>query len=205
MGELTAQGNLGIFGGTFDPPHFAHMVLAANAIHQFSLDQVLFIISPNPPHKRNNEITDFEHRLTMLNFAIEDNHQFTLSEIDINRPGPHFAVDTMALLHGTYPNKQFTYLMGEDSLLDLPNWGRPTEFISLCNRIGVMKRHASDTRLSTLYNQLPGLENKIEWLRTPNLEISSRMIRKNVREKIPVKYYLNKKVNNYIIENKLFF
>jgi nicotinate-nucleotide adenylyltransferase len=195
---------IGVFGGTFDPPHNGHLILASEAVHQFDIDKVLFILSPNPPHKRNNEITSLPHRLNMLSLALEGNDIFEISEIDINRPGPHFAVDTMKILHNTYPNSHFTYLMGKDSLRDLPTWGRPTEFLSYCDNLGVMSRENSDEDFSSLYSHFPNISNKLNWLDTPNFDISSRDIRKRIRNNIPVKYYLSLKVHQYILENNLF-
>jgi len=195
---------MGVFGGTFDPPHLGHLILASEAIHQFNLDKILFIISADPPHKRNNEITSPMHRIKMLSLATEENTAFEISKIDLERPGPHFAVDTMKILCEEKPTTNFVYLMGEDSLHDLPNWGRPHEFLNQCHRLGVMVRSKIPQDISHLLEVFPTLPDKLNWLKTPNFDIASRDIRNRIRKNIPVQYFLPHKVNHYIKENNLY-
>ena len=90
---------IGIFGGTFDPPHVGHLILAMEASDQLELDRVLWVLTPDPPHKQGKKITAIETRIKMVQAAIDDDANFILSKVDINRPGPHYVLDTMRILH----------------------------------------------------------------------------------------------------------
>ncbi len=94
----------GIFGGTFDPPHVGHLILAMEAYDQLHLDKVLWIIAPNPPHKLGKPITPIDQRIAMVKTAIDGDEMFALSRVDIDRPGPHYVLDTMLILHDHYPD-----------------------------------------------------------------------------------------------------
>ena len=123
---------IGIFGGTFDPPHFGHLILAVEAQYQLELDTLLFVLTPDPPHKQDHRLTALDDRIAMLSAAIEGVAGFALSRVDIDRPGPHFTADTMALLREQYPGDVLIYLMGGDSLEGLlVDWDRPGEFVEL--------------------------------------------------------------------------
>ena len=110
---------LGIFGGTFDPPHVGHLILAMEAYDQLKLDRVLWVLAPNPPHKLGKKITDLDIRIEMVKAAINSDPMFEFSRVDIDRPGPHFVLDTMRILHEQKPDDELVFLMGGDSLHDL--------------------------------------------------------------------------------------
>ena len=113
---------IGIFGGTFDPPHMGHLILAEEACWQLQLDHVLWVLTPFPPHKKDRIISPVQDRLSMVQFAITENDRFKLSRVDIDRQPPHYAVDTVSILQQSSVNDEFYYLMGADSLIDLPTW-----------------------------------------------------------------------------------
>lgn len=113
---------LGIFGGTFDPPHIGHLILAAEALAQLELDRVLWVLTPNPPHKTRRSLTPVALRYELLRAAFEADPAFVISWVDLDRPPPHYAVDTMRLLRQDHPRDRLVYLMGSDSLDDLPLW-----------------------------------------------------------------------------------
>lgn len=181
---------IGIFGGTFDPPHVGHLILAEECRTQLSLDLLLWVVTDNPPHKRYVNISPIEQRVELVNLAIAGNQAFKLSRIDIDRPGPHFAIDTVNLLKLEYPNSEMFYLMGGDSLHDLPTWNRPQDFIRVCDGIGVMRRHEDKVDLESLEKVLPGITRKVEIVEAPILEISSKQIRQRITEKMGYRYYL---------------
>ena len=110
---------IGIFGGTFDPPHVGHLILAAEARDQLDLDCVLWVVTPDPPHKTTRALTPLETRLVMVHAAIDGDERFQISRIEIDRPGPHYSADTVRILAEEYPGSQLYYLMGGDSLRDL--------------------------------------------------------------------------------------
>ena len=132
---------LGIFGGTFDPPHFGHLRLAEAASRQLHLDRVLWVLTADPPHKHGQAISAVQDRLDMVLAAIGDQPAYALSRVEIDRPGPHWAADTVALLARHYPAAQLVYLMGGDSLRDLPRWVRPQAFLAYCSLGEIGRAH----------------------------------------------------------------
>jgi nicotinate-nucleotide adenylyltransferase len=185
---------LGILGGTFDPPHIGHLVLAAEAQSQCQLEQVLWVLTPDPPHKRSRPITPLAIRLALLEAALSGSPGFEISRVDIDRPPPYYALDTVSLLAKTYPKAEIVYLMGGDSLRDLPTWHRPQEFISACTGIGVLHRPGHHVNLPKLEQDLPGITQKIQFVSAPLLEISSSDIRQRVAESRPFRYFLPENV-----------
>jgi nicotinate-nucleotide adenylyltransferase len=194
----------GIFGGTFDPPHIGHLILAAEAYHQMSLDRVLWVLTPEPPHKNSQTITSLEVRLEMLQAALQDNPAFELSTIDIERPPPHYAADTLELLRERCRDGEFFFLMGEDSLADLPGWYAPMRFLDRCDGLGVMGRAEREVQLDILERQLPGISAKLQFIRAPLVEISSTDIRSRVRQGLPYRYYLPQAVYEVVRAGKLY-
>jgi nicotinate-nucleotide adenylyltransferase len=194
----------GIFGGTFDPPHVGHLILAMEAYDQLHLDKVLWIIAPNPPHKLGKPITPIDQRIAMVKTAIDGDEMFALSRVDIDRPGPHYVLDTMLILHDHYPDDSLVFIMGGDSLRDLPNWHEPMKFIGQCSEIGVMRRPGEKFDLSQLKKDLPGIEKKVSFIEAPLLEISSNKIRALAYQKKPFRYYLPVGVYNQIMEMGLY-
>ncbi|NPV40060.1 MAG: nicotinate (nicotinamide) nucleotide adenylyltransferase [Anaerolineae bacterium] len=181
---------LGIFGGTFDPPHVGHLILAMEAYDQLHLDRVLWVLEPNPPHKAGKKLTPIDIRIEMVLAAIDEDEKFELSRVDIDRPGPHFVVDTMRLLRQQYPEEDLVFLMGGDSLRNLPTWLEPESFIQACDRLGVMRRPGEVINMRDIEERLPGISQKIEFIDAPLLEISSNQIRSLVSQKKPYRYYL---------------
>lgn len=195
---------LGIFGGTFDPPHVGHLILAAEARDQLALDCTVWVLTPDPPHKRGKDISSLDHRLAMVELAIGEDEAFTLSHVDINRPGPHYTVDTVNLLRGEYPDCELIYLMGGDSLHDLPNWYEVVKLLDALDGIGVMRRPGDDIDLSKLMRALPQLEEKLNFVTAPLLEISADQIRRRARQNRSFRYYLLPRIYDYICKHQIY-
>jgi len=195
---------IGIFGGTFDPPHVGHLILAAEARDQLNLDCTIWVLTPDPPHKQGKEISSLTHRLNMVEIAIGEDDGFSLSRVDIGRPGPHYAVDTAHILRDAYRDKELIYLMGGDSLDDLPQWYKTKEFISILDGIGVMRRPGDDIDLSELFVALPELKEKLKFVTAPLLEISAEQIRRRARQNRAYRYYLLPKIYEYIREHRIY-
>lgn len=195
---------IGIFGGTFDPPHVGHLILASEAVDFLKLDRLLWLLTPDPPHKLTQPLTDWHHRLAMLERSLVDNLDFEISKVDIDRPAPHFAVDTMHILSAQYPAAELVYIMGGDSLRDLPDWNKPHEFIQACHLLGVMRRPGDLIDVSKLELILPGLSAKVCFMDAPLLSISSHQIRQRVSEGRSFRYYVTGAVYSYIKYNKLY-
>jgi len=196
---------IGVFGGTFDPPHIGHQILAAEALDQLKLDQILWVLTPVPPHKTLRKISPLAHRLKMVELAIEGNPKFILSRIEIDRPPPYFAVETISLLKEQALSTSFYYLMGLDSLNDLLTWHRPDDFVNLCDGIVVMLRQGEDMESSKLEKQISGLGAKLFTLITPIIEISGTEIRSRVKNGEHFRYFVPEKIYQYIVENFLYF
>jgi nicotinate-nucleotide adenylyltransferase len=195
---------LGVLGGTFDPPHLGHLILADEACSSLKLDRILWVLTSKPPHKRRLAITPLELRLQMLEAAIAGNPGFLLSRVDIDRTPPHFAVDTLMHLRSQYPGETLVYLMGGDSLRDLPTWHDPGGFLASADELGVMRRPGDELALAELEQKLPGLLSKLDIFEAPLLEISSTRIRKLVAEDGPYRYYLLPAVYSIVCNNRLY-
>lgn len=202
--DLTNHKRYGIFGGTFDPPHIGHLILAMEAYDQLHLQKVLWVLAPNPPHKIGKQITPVEVRIAMVKAAIDKDPIFKMSRIDIDRPGPHYVLETMQLLKQKYANTELVFLMGGDSLRDLPNWHKANEFIKSCDKLGVMHRVGEKISTIDLESKLTGLSQKIEFIEAPLLEISSNQIRSLIKQKKPYRYYLPPKVYALVEKNNLY-
>jgi len=195
---------LGIFGGTFDPPHVGHLILAAEARDQLDLDRTIWVLTPDPPHKQENKISSTAHRLAMVQYAIVNDEDFSLSRVDIDRPGPNYSVDTVRLIKAQYPDHHLFFLMGGDLLQNLTKWHKVSEFVNLVDGIGVMRRPGDEINLNALFEKLPSLKEKIHFVTAPLLEISSAQIRQRVRLKRAYRYYLLPSVFEYICQHQLY-
>lgn len=192
---------IGVFGGTFDPPHLAHLILADEACFQLELAQILWVLTPVSPLKPGMQISPWNQRLELLEAALADNPKFVVSRVEIDRSAPYYTHDTARILSKNYPGDDIVFLMGGDSLRDLPQWQKPEELLSHCLEIGVMGRPGVDINMDELNQKIQNLENKLKWIDAPLLEISGSQIRKKIRLGEPVKYYLPDKVYR-IIESK---
>jgi nicotinate-nucleotide adenylyltransferase len=204
MAGLRKKMRIGIFGGTFDPPHVGHLILAEECRTQLKLDRLVWVVTDNPPHKRYISISPIEDRVRLVEKAITGNKDFILSRVDIDRPTPHYAFDTVTILKHENPGAEFFYLMGGDSLHDLPTWNRPGDFIELCDGIGVMRRHADKVDLVSLEQLLPGISKKVMIVDAPILEISSKEIRQRINEGQGYRYYLRDAVYQAVLDLGLY-
>lgn len=204
MSDQMLYERVGLFGGTFDPPHVGHLILASEARSQLELTRVLWTVTPNPPHKQDQSITSLEHRLAMVKLAIQDNPFFELSDIELSRPGPHYTVDTIKLLAHENPTAEIVPIIGADSLNDLPTWHQPREFLYAAHWVGVMRRPGEATNLEVLERDLPGISSKVHYVEAPLLEIASREIRDRAATGRPFRYYLSESVYEYIERHHLY-
>jgi len=195
---------IGIFGGTFDPPHIGHLILAEEAAEQLELDHVLWVLTPFPPHKKMQKISSLQDRMSMVLLAIAENRMFSLSRVDIDRQPPHYAADTVLLLREKSPVDEFYYLMGADSLNDLPTWHEPVLFVSYCHVIGIMGRPEEFVNTTALETQIPGLNKKLHFLNTPLIQISGSDIRSRVHGGKQFRYFVPEKIYHFILNHKLY-
>ena len=195
---------IGVFGGTFDPPHLGHLILAAEALNQLKLTKILWVLTPEPPHKSDQLITPLHHRLEMLKRSIDNAPGFEISTIEIDRPGPYYTLDTLDLLQNRHPITRHVLLIGGDSLRSMPAWYHPEELVAAAYAFGVMRRPGDEIDVETLEKSLPGLKAKVRFIETPQLEISSSSIRDRIASGGHFRYYLTAGVFDYIRQNLLY-
>ncbi len=195
---------LGVFGGTFDPPHLGHLILAAEAADQLRLDRVLWVLTPNPPHKRGVVLSPLPIRLELLQAALADVPTFELSDVEIRRVGPHYSLDTIRQLKQDFPQDEIIFLIGGDSLRDLPTWHRPLDVVEAVDGLGVMRRPGARIPLADLEEKIPGLKDKLAWVDAPRIQISASDIRMRIREGKPFRFFVLPSVYQIILERGLY-
>jgi len=188
---------IGILGGTFDPPHVGHLILAEYAADALDLTRVLFVPAADPPHKREEHKTPVEQRIRMLQLAVDGNPRFSISRVDADRPGPHYSVDMIRLIQAENPGDELYFLMGGDSLNNLPQWYQPEALIKLC-KLAVMARAGSSVQLHMHTDVLPELAERLVILDTPMIEISSTQITERLALGKSVRYLVPESVLAYI-------
>ena len=194
---------LGILGGTFDPPHIAHLVMADQARSQLNLSRVLVVLAGQPPHKLGRPVTPIEHRLAMTQLAIADDASLALSHVEVDRPGPHYTADTLAMLRAAHPEDELYLLIGSDSLRDLTAWRDPARVIAQA-RLAVMRRPDAEPDMRALEVALPGISARVEWVDAPWLDISSSDIQRRVRAGLSIRHLVPTAVEWYIVEHRLY-
>lgn len=195
---------IGFFGGTFDPPHIGHLILAGEALFQFNLNRLLWVLTPDPPHKQDNPITPLKHRLAMLQNMIAHNPQFEISFLEVNRPGPHYTIDTIKILKEQEPEAEIVLLIGGDSLADLPTWRFAPDLIAAVSKLGIMRRPSDFTTLAEIESKLPGIAQKIHFIDALLQPVSSRELRRRIKAGEMFRYYLSPAVFDYIEKNNLY-
>jgi nicotinate-nucleotide adenylyltransferase len=196
---------IGILGGTFDPVHLGHLLLAEMARETVGLQRVLFTPVADPPHKQGRGITPAAHRQAMVELALKSNARFELSSADLARPGPHYSIDTVRLIRrqlGVGPDDCY-FIIGGDSLQDLPDWRQPAELIRLC-RLAVAHRPGYQPDISGLVTKLPDLESRLVWVEMPEVGISASDIRARVEKERSIQYQVLEEVGQYIHTHQLY-
>lgn len=195
---------VGVFGGTFDPIHIGHLVAAEEVRVVCGLSRVVFVPAGAPPHKLAQEITSPEHRLAMVELALQDNPYFTVSSIDIDRPGPSYTVDMLSLLHQKWGGDTDIYfIMGRDSLADLPKWHEPQRLLDLAYLVCV-DRPRYEVDMDALERTIPGVTQRLVFVNIPGIAFSSSDIQRRVRSGRPIKYQLPEAVEAYIYAQNLY-
>ena len=194
---------LGILGGTFDPPHFGHLRLATAALTQLELDQVLFVPVGVQPLKHDERSSAPEHRARMVELAIAAEPRFALSRVDLDRPGPHYTVDLLAIIQRQYPGAALCFIMGEDSLSDLLRWRDPARVLQLA-RLAVLRRPGYEPDWVALDRALPNLRARIEWIDHPEIGISASDIRQRVQHGLPIESLVPAPVSAYLVAQHLY-
>ena len=188
----------GLLGGSFDPPHIGHLILAEEARDQLDLSVVFLVPAGQPPHKMDRAMTPVADRVAMTELAIAGNPAFRLSRVDADRPGPHYTIDLVRLVREQLPeDAELFFLMGFDSLRDLPTWREPARLIRSVQLVA-LTRPDVPIDWESLEASLPGVRERVTLLDMPELEIASNDIRRRVREGRSIRYMVPDAVREYI-------
>ena len=196
---------IGIFGGTFNPPHNGHIHLAKEALRKASLDKMIFIPCAIPPHKPNLEIPSGEHRLNMVRLAIGENERFSVSDIEIEAGGKSYTAKTLETLEKIYPDDRLCFIVGADSLCEMENWFCPGEIFKRAEIVvamrGGMKERFLDAAIDLLRQKYNADITKISMT---EMEISSSEIRDRIRKGESIADMVNKEVIDYIEKTQIY-
>jgi nicotinate-nucleotide adenylyltransferase len=193
-------------GGSFDPIHTAHLIMADTAREALKLDIMLFLPAGKQPLKQGKPATPAEARVQMIRLAIEGNPAFALSRVDVDREGLSYTADSLAELRAEWGDRDEAHLwfiIGSDSLLTLPNWHDPDRILAQA-RLAVVRRPTFTADMAALETQVPGLSSAVDWVDAPLLEISATDIRERVRTGRSIRYRVTEPVRLYIEEQGLY-
>jgi nicotinate-nucleotide adenylyltransferase len=197
--------NIGVLGGTFDPIHMGHLIIAEEVRARLDLAEVLFVPAGQPLLKLNNAISPAEHRVEMIRLAIADEPSFKLSAMEIERPGPSYTVDTMTELRSQIgAEDKLFFILGWDNLNQLPHWHEPSRLVRLCYLVPVRRVSYPSPDLDSLEAAVPGLSQSIIMLDTPQIEISSSEIRDRLARGLSIHHLVPEPVERYIKQYGLY-
>lgn len=192
---------LGLLGGTFDPPHYGHLIAAQQVAWRLQLDRVLFLPARQNPLKRS-ETSSVEDRCEMVALAIDDDPRFELSRLDLDRPPPSYSADLLRALAS--PGRDLLFIVGADIVRELPKWREPDEILRLARLVVVNRPGAPDPQLEKLVASFPATRGRVDCVRIPGVDISSSEIRKRVRAGEPIRYLTPPAVERYIAARQLY-
>ena len=196
---------LGVFGGTFDPVHLGHLILAVQCREQCELDEVWFIPTSNPPHKNSAELSDGKYRAEMLELATAGYPQFVVSRIELERHGTTFTLDTLQQLHNEDSSRELFLLIGADSLADLPTWREPARIGQLSSIVVVNRGDRPLPDLASLESRLSAkMVAQIQNVTMPGIDISATDIRTRIQAGKSIRFLVPRSVEAYITEHKLY-
>ena len=196
---------IGVFGGTFDPIHNGHLLVAEECRDRLRMDRVIFVPARLPPHKQTRSLTAPHHRMSMVRIAITSNPGFEASPIEFERPGPSYSVDTLRQLRRNYPQgTEMSFIMGADSLNELASWHDPAGLLAICKLVVVNRPGAPAVESSYLAGVYPGAGERLIAIEVPGLDIASSDLRERLRTGMTVRYQVPEQVIDYIESNELY-
>lgn len=191
---------IAILGGTFDPPHLGHLILADTVIKELDYDKVLFIPSKIPPHKNISGEVSNEDRLNMLKLSIEDDKRFSFDDYELKSEGISYSIKTLNYLYQNYNiDGKIALIIGADLIKDFHKWKEPEKISELANIVAVNREENENLFKENIEKY------KIKIIIAPRIDISSTLIRERIKKNKAFRYFLNDKVYDYIISNRLYF
>lgn len=194
---------VGIMGGTFDPIHIGHLILAMEAINYKNLDEVWFIPTGNPNFKQDKNVTDKQKRFEMAKIATQDNKKFNVCDYEINKNGVTYSWETMKYLRENY-DYDFYFIMGEDSLMSVETWENAEDFLKNTKILACIRRQEEMSKLDVKIDDLKSKGYFVEKIPTSFIDISSTKIREKVQTNQDFRYFVPNQVFEYIVRNKLY-
>ncbi|HMJ32485.1 MAG TPA: nicotinate-nucleotide adenylyltransferase [Baekduia sp.] len=195
---------MGVLGGTFNPPHVAHLLSAQEAYDQLGLDRVLIIPVALPPHKDAEGDPGAHVRLELCRLAASHDDRFEVSDLEVRRGGASYTVDTLRALHATFPGDELSFIVGGDMAFSLPTWREPAEVVGLA-RLAVAEREGARQadileRLATI----PSAADRVDFFDLPRMDVSSSLVRRRVATGRPIRYLVPDPVAEYIAQHGLY-
>jgi nicotinate-nucleotide adenylyltransferase len=205
---LPGKRRVGLMGGTFDPVHYGHLVIAEEVRATLDLAEVVFVPTGEPPHKQGELITEARHRVAMLELAITSNPHFTISRVEVDRPGPSYTVETLRLLREQWGMQTAIYfVIGWDSLEELPTWYNPGGILEQLAYLVAVHRPGHEEvpgYRERMQKRLPEIQQRLLTMPAPQLDISATDLRQRVAEGRPIKYQTPGAVETYIAQHSLY-
>ena len=197
--------NIGVLGGTFDPIHNGHLLMAEEARARLNLTVVLFVPAGQPWLKVDSPISAAEHRVQMVRLAIAGKPYFKLSTMEIERAGPTYTVDTIAELRAQLgAGDEIFFIMGRDNLSELPQWKEPSRLVEMCYLVAVPRPGSPSPNLKALEAVIPGLSQRVMLMEKPEVAISASVIRDRVVRGLSIDHLVPQSVSKYIREHGLY-
>jgi nicotinate-nucleotide adenylyltransferase len=194
---------IGILGGTFDPIHYGHLIIAEAAMDQLGLDRIEFLPANDPPHKPEGSVSPARHRAAMVQTAIEPVDYFELNCIEMERAGPSYTVDSLEQLVRERPQDSFWFIIGGDSLRDLPSWRSPERILELAS-LAVIDRPGAIYDLAGLEGLVPGLRQRIALVEAPLIDLSATLLRRRFAAGGSIRFQTPDSVIAYMTANGLY-
>lgn len=202
---VVVEMNIGVLGGTFDPVHNGHLIVAEEVKTRLNLAEIIFVPAGQPWLKVDRPISPAEHRLQMLRLALADKSYFKRSTIEIERTGPSYTVDTITELRGQLGSEdELFFILGWDSLAELPQWREPSRLIKICYLVAVPRPGYPRPKLKTLEVIIRGLSQRVMLMKKPEIDISASAIRERVARGLSIRHLVPEPVNRYIKEHGLY-
>jgi nicotinate-nucleotide adenylyltransferase len=202
-----APPRVAVFGGTFDPVHLGHLIMAEQAREQAGLDEVWFVPAASPPHKQGKRITPFPQRVEMLSLALAGQPAFLIDQLERDRPGPSYTADTLTELHARAPGTDFHLLIGSDCLPDLPGWHEPTRIVALADLLVAARpgwRMTDAHQLRAALRLPPEAPLRFQVIDMPLIDLASRDLRHRAAGRRSLRFMVPRSVECYIGEKKLY-
>ncbi|HEV2527657.1 MAG TPA: nicotinate-nucleotide adenylyltransferase [Thermomicrobiales bacterium] len=194
---------IGVYGGTFDPPHLGHLIIASETRITLELDEIVFVPAGQPPHKDPARVTPAAARLEMLRLAIADNPNFRIDTLEIERDGRSWTAETLMELTSREPDADHWFLMGADSLAALHTWRQPDQILALA-RIAVAARPGTTIQLDDVHSRVPATRGRVDLVDVPLIDIASHTLRHRARQGIPLDYLVPDSVSRHIARTGIY-